>query len=43
MRIIIIGAGVVGYTIAKKLSDEGQDIVLIEKDEKIIEGCPRQP
>ncbi|MBE9532165.1 MAG: Trk system potassium transporter TrkA [Proteobacteria bacterium] len=37
MRIIIIGAGVVGYTIAKKLSDEGQDIVLIEKDEKIIE------
>ncbi len=36
MRIIIIGAGVVGYTIAKKLSSEGQDVVLIEKDEKRI-------
>ncbi len=36
MRTIIIGAGVVGYTIAKKLSSEGQDVVLIEKDEKRI-------
>ncbi len=36
MRVIIIGAGVVGYTIAKKLSSEGQDVVLIEKDEKRI-------
>jgi trk system potassium uptake protein TrkA len=36
MRVIIIGAGVVGYTIAKKLSSEGQEVVLIEKDEKRI-------
>ncbi len=36
MKIIIIGAGVVGRTIAKKFSGEGQDIVLIEKDERII-------
>jgi trk system potassium uptake protein TrkA len=36
MRVIVIGAGVVGYTIAKKLSSEGQDVVLIEKDEKRI-------
>ncbi|MEE9613329.1 MAG: Trk system potassium transporter TrkA [Thermodesulfobacteriota bacterium] len=37
MRVIIIGAGVVGYTIAKKFSSEGQDVVLIEKDEKRIQ------
>lgn len=34
MRVIVIGSGVVGYTIAKKLSSEGQDVVVIEKDEK---------
>ncbi len=32
MRIIIIGAGEVGYHIAKKLSDEKRDVVLIDKD-----------
>jgi len=36
MKIIIIGAGVVGRTIAKKFSGEGQDIVVIEKDERMI-------
>ncbi len=36
MRVIIIGAGVVGYTIAKKLSTEGHDVVLIEKKERRI-------
>ncbi len=36
MRVIIIGAGVVGYTIAKRFSSEGQDVVLIETDEKRI-------
>lgn len=36
MNCIVIGAGVVGYTIAKKLSSEGHDIVLIEKDEKRV-------
>ncbi|MBN1615008.1 MAG: Trk system potassium transporter TrkA [Deltaproteobacteria bacterium] len=32
MRIIIIGAGEVGYQIAKKLSEENQEVVLIDKD-----------
>jgi len=32
MRVIIIGAGEVGYHIAKKLSDEKQEVVLIDKD-----------
>lgn len=36
MRIIIVGAGEVGYYIAKKLSEEKQDVVLIDKDPKKI-------
>jgi trk system potassium uptake protein TrkA len=32
MRVIIIGAGEVGYHIAKKLSDEKKDVVLIDRD-----------
>ncbi len=32
MRVIIIGAGEVGYHIAKKLSEENQEVVLIDKD-----------
>lgn len=36
MNVIVIGAGVVGYTIAKKLSSEGHDVVLIEKDERRV-------
>ncbi len=34
MRVIVIGSGIVGHTIAKKLSSEGQDVVIIEKEEK---------
>lgn len=36
MRIIVIGAGVVGYTIAERLSSEGQDVVVIERDERRV-------
>lgn len=36
MRIIIIGAGEVGYHIAKQLSEENQEVVLIDKDHKKI-------
>ncbi|MCS7280784.1 MAG: Trk system potassium transporter TrkA [Desulfobacterota bacterium] len=32
MKIVIIGAGEVGYQIADKLSKEGHDIVVVEKD-----------
>jgi Trk K+ transport system NAD-binding subunit len=34
MKIIIIGAGEVGFHIAQRLSEENQDVVLIEKDPK---------
>ncbi len=36
MRIIIIGAGEVGYHIAKTLSEEKHDVVIIDKDPKKI-------
>ena len=33
MKIIIIGAGKVGYSLAQRLTEEGHEITLIEKDE----------
>ncbi len=36
MKIIIIGAGEVGFNIAQKLSEEGQDVVLIDSDPEKI-------
>ena len=36
MKVIVIGAGVVGYTIAEKLSSEGHDVVVVENNEIII-------
>ncbi len=33
MRIIIVGAGAVGSYLAERLSNEGQDVVVIENDE----------
>ncbi len=32
MKIIIVGAGEVGFHIAKRLSEEGQDVVVIDRD-----------
>ena len=32
MKIIIVGAGEVGFHLAKKLSEESQDVLLIERD-----------
>lgn len=37
MKICIIGAGVVGSFLAKKLSTEGYDIAVIDKDKKKVE------
>lgn len=34
MRVIVVGAGKVGFNIAQILSREGHDVVLIEKDEE---------
>lgn len=36
MKILIIGAGQVGYNIAARLVEEGHDVVLIERDEVLL-------
>jgi trk system potassium uptake protein TrkA len=36
MRVLILGAGIVGYTLAEQLSKEKHDIYVIEQDSKII-------
>lgn len=36
MKIIIVGAGEVGYHIAKRLSEENNDVILIDKDQEKI-------
>lgn len=36
MRIVIIGDGKVGYKLAEQLSKEGHDIVLIDKNDKLL-------
>ncbi|HBG75888.1 MAG TPA: Trk system potassium transporter TrkA, partial [Clostridiales bacterium] len=36
MRIIVIGAGKVGYQIAEALSREMFDVVVVEKNEDVI-------
>lgn len=41
MKICIIGAGVVGSYLAKKLSEEGYDIAVIDKDKDKIEELQR--
>ncbi|MDP9486406.1 MAG: Trk system potassium transporter TrkA [Actinomycetota bacterium] len=37
MRVVLVGAGEVGFNAARMLSDEGNDVVLIEQDEGLIE------
>ena len=32
MKIVVVGAGNVGYTVARTLSAEGRDVVIIERD-----------
>ncbi len=38
MRIVIVGAGKVGHTLAEQLSFEGHDIVIIDKSQQIIDS-----
>ena len=39
MRIILIGAGKVGYTLAERLTAEEHDVIVIDKDEEVISRC----
>lgn len=37
MNIVIVGDGKVGATLVEHLSQEGHDIVVIDRDSKIVE------
>ena len=39
MRIIVIGAGKVGYALAEHLTEEEHDVIVIDKDEMVIDRC----
>ena len=39
MRIIVIGAGKVGYTLAEHLTQEEHDVTVIDKEDDVIERC----
>ena len=39
MRIIVIGAGKVGFTIAEHLIAEEHDVIIIDKNEEVVERC----
>jgi trk system potassium uptake protein len=42
LHTVIIGAGEVGLNTARMLSQEGHDIVLVEKDEKLVEHAAEE-
>ena len=39
MRIIVIGAGKVGYTLAERLTSEEHDVTVIDKNSEVIDRC----
>ena len=42
MYIIIAGGGVIGFHIASLLAEEGQEVVVVEKSEEVLENLRRQ-
>ncbi|CAA9445770.1 MAG: Trk potassium uptake system protein TrkA [uncultured Rubrobacteraceae bacterium] len=42
MRTVIIGAGEVGFNTARMLSHEGHDVVLVEREEALVEKATEQ-
>ena len=42
MKIIIVGAGRIGTNLAKLLAEEGNDVYLIERNEKIAQKILRR-
>lgn len=42
MKIMIVGAGLVGYHLCEKLSVEGQEVVLVDRDESKLRRLERE-
>ena len=38
MKIVLVGGGKVGYTIARQLTREGHDIILVDIDSQVVES-----
>lgn len=36
MKIIVVGAGILGFSVARKLSEEGNDVVVVSSDEEAL-------
>ncbi len=39
MRVLIIGSGKIGRSLAKRLTERGEDVVVIENDESVLESA----
>ena len=39
MRILVVGDGKVGHTLAEHLTAEGHDVVIIDRDEEVLQHC----
>jgi trk system potassium uptake protein len=42
VRVVIVGAGEVGFNAARMLTDEGHKVVLIDRDEALVEKATGQ-
>lgn len=42
MRVVVVGAGQVGFNVARMLSDEGHDVVVIEQDQDLVDAASEQ-
>ena len=39
MKIIVIGAGKVGYTLAEHLTAEEHDVIVIDRSDEVVDRC----
>ena len=39
MRILVVGDGKVGHTLAESLTGEGHDVVIIDRDDEVLQHC----
>ena len=42
MRVVVVGAGQVGFNVARMLSGEGHDVVVIEQNQKLVDDATEQ-